>query len=215
MSRALRDLHVLFEDASQIALSPPAVASWWKGRLDRSPSSSAFRPKPVRLQLLSSTPLLGLSKDCPFVDTRFERPLPGSISATQAPHFSHPSAWSCHRQARSVLVVPPDFDGFLRSSAAGLLHPAADHGVRSVLGPPVTSLKSLANDRPSPRTLHPSEFSPPDQRHFPVTRAPTLSLLHRPNFNHFRDWSDECQPQSLLRPRVRCELPALPRISHP
>jgi hypothetical protein len=132
MSRALRDLHVLFEDASQFALSSPAAASWWKGRLSQSPSPSASRPRPVRLQLLSSTPLLGLSKDCPFVDTRFERPLPGSICATHAPHFSHPSAWSCHRQARSVLVVPPDFDGFLRSSAAGLLHPAADHGVHCV-----------------------------------------------------------------------------------
>lgn len=79
-----------------------------------------------------STPLLGLSKDCPFIDTRFERPLPGLIGSTQAPILSHPSAWSCHHQARSVLVVPPDFDGFLRSSAAGLFHPAADHGVHCV-----------------------------------------------------------------------------------
>ena len=45
--------------------------------------------------------------------------------------------------ARSVLVVPPDFDGFLRRASirrpgprrsAGLLHPAAGHGVRQVSG---------------------------------------------------------------------------------
>jgi hypothetical protein len=78
------------------------------------------------------TPLLGFSKDCPFVDIPLERPLPESIGFVQARSSSPLSVRSCHLPTRSVLVVPPDFDGFLRSSAAGLSHPAADHGVRPV-----------------------------------------------------------------------------------
>jgi len=46
--------------------------------------------------------------------------------------FPLTSTGKCHFPIRSVLVVPPDFDGFLRSGTAGLLHPAADHGVRPV-----------------------------------------------------------------------------------
>jgi len=45
---------------------------------------------------------------------------------------SLPLTWGCHLQVRSVLAVPPGFDGFLRSCAAGLFHPAADHGVHCV-----------------------------------------------------------------------------------
>lgn len=37
-------------------------------------------------------------------------------------------------ESRSALVVPPDFGGFLRAHGAGLLRPAADHGVRLVSG---------------------------------------------------------------------------------
>jgi hypothetical protein len=47
---------------------------------------------------------------------------------------AHPSARRCQPRARSVLAVPPGFDGFLRATPAGLLHPAPDHGVRSVSG---------------------------------------------------------------------------------
>lgn len=35
-------------------------------------------------------------------------------------------------RARSVLAVPPGFDGFLRAAFAGLLHPATGHEVRPV-----------------------------------------------------------------------------------
>jgi hypothetical protein len=38
--------------------------------------------------------------------------------------------------ARSALAVSHGFDGFLRTRGAGLLHPAADHGVRLVAGQP-------------------------------------------------------------------------------
>lgn len=62
------------------------------------------------------------------------RPLPPGPS----PRLRRGTATSL---ARSVLVVPPDLDGFLRRAAirrsrprrpAGLLHPAAGHGVRQV-----------------------------------------------------------------------------------
>jgi len=65
-----------------------------------------------------------------------------------------PSAWGRRLQARSVLVVPPDFDGFLRSSAAGMLHPAADHGVHCVSARS-RSLRRLAAALPDPRTRRP------------------------------------------------------------
>jgi hypothetical protein len=44
------------------------------------------------------------------------------------------SAPECQSGARSALAVSHDFDGFLRTRGAGLLHPAADHGVRLVAG---------------------------------------------------------------------------------
>jgi len=39
-------------------------------------------------------------------------------------------------ESRSALAVPPGFGGLLRARGAGLLHPAADHGVRLVSGSP-------------------------------------------------------------------------------
>lgn len=90
---------------------------------DRSPSASSS---------LDPSPLLGLSKDRPFVDIRFERPLPGVRVSAHARLHSLPSVRICHVLTRSALAVPPGFDGLLRSSAAGLFHPAADHGVHYV-----------------------------------------------------------------------------------
>jgi len=54
------------------------------------------------------------------------------LRVVRRPYASLPSVRSCHLPTRSVLVVPPDFDGFLRSITAGLSHPAADPGVRPV-----------------------------------------------------------------------------------
>jgi len=45
-----------------------------------------------------------------------------------------PSAPDCHSGTPSVLAVSHGFDGLLRARGAGLLHPAADHGVRLVAG---------------------------------------------------------------------------------
>lgn len=43
-----------------------------------------------------------------------------------------PSVPACHSGTPSALAVSHDFGGLLRARGAGLLHPAADHGVRLV-----------------------------------------------------------------------------------
>jgi len=86
--------------------------------------------------------------------------------------------------ARSVLVVPPDFDGFLRRASirrprprrpAGLLHPAAGHGVRQVSGllygfwPPADLVGPLFEAFPT--GVDPSKLFPlqqPSTRHRPA-----------------------------------------------
>lgn len=78
------------------------------------------------------SPLMGLSKDRPFIDIRFECPLPGIPVSAHARLQKPPSARICHVLTRSALAVPPGFDGLLHSSATGLLRPAADHGVHYV-----------------------------------------------------------------------------------
>jgi len=68
-------------------------------------------------------------------------------------------------QSRSVLVVLHHLDGFLRSEVAGLLHPAAGHGVRRVsrAGFPIRDLASqIVAGRPKPssrRTSYPPKAS--------------------------------------------------------
>jgi len=136
MSRALHDLHVLFEDASFIALCPPAAALRGEHRTSLR-SSAAFRPvslnrsspAPARWLLLLSW---GSPKTAPSSTSRSERPLPAACGWMRTSFPSLPMTWGCHLQVRSVLAVPPGFDGFLRSCAAGLFHPAADHGVHCV-----------------------------------------------------------------------------------
>jgi hypothetical protein len=136
VAKALLDLHVLFEDALHIALSSLTAASRRKGRSWAEQVRSDCLSVRTEARALPACKIRLLSWGCPkiapsstYVSSVHSR---ASIDATHAPCLSHPSAWSCHRQARSVLVVPPDFDGFLRSNAAGLLHPAANHGVHCV-----------------------------------------------------------------------------------
>jgi hypothetical protein len=117
----------------------------------RSGRARARRPQLADRNLLASSsldpsPLMGLSKDCPFVDIRFERPLPGVRDSARARSHSLPSVGICHLPTRSVLAVPPGFDGLLRSSAAGLLHPAADHGVHYVSSPECKFLRCFLLD---------------------------------------------------------------------
>jgi len=63
--------------------------------------------------------------DRPSIDVSAERPLPYDVAIAFRVR-------SCRFELRSVLVVFRHLDGFLRSEVAGLLHPAADPGVRRV-----------------------------------------------------------------------------------
>jgi len=88
---------------------------------------------------------LGLSKDCPSVDIHDARPLPGS----RTHHPATPPGGNTELSRAVWLPFGPSSPGlglvpllpFLPASAAfsarrsaGLLHPAADHGVRQVAG---------------------------------------------------------------------------------
>jgi hypothetical protein len=66
MSPALRDLHVLFEDASQVALSSPVTASSrrWNTCLGAVPSAS--RPRPGRIQRAGFDSSLGVVQRLPL-----------------------------------------------------------------------------------------------------------------------------------------------------
>jgi hypothetical protein len=82
---------------------------------------------------------LGVLKDHPSIDIRSRCPLPAprprasTIRRDLRPRTATSSI-------RSVLVVLPDFDGFLHLGAAGLLRPAADPGIHHVSDGWVASL---------------------------------------------------------------------------
>jgi len=185
MSRALRDLHVLFEDASQYTLSSPADAFSRRGgraeaRLllcpDRGPGTSN---RPVR------TPLLGLSKDCPFVDIRFERPLPGSFGPTQAPSLSHPSAWA------AIARLVPSLSFHPTSTVSSARAPQACCILQPTMG--FTAFPLVRR----PQFLQSSRIAPSSSRHFhqrrcfPAVygpRSPSRSTLRRFSLRRSRSW---------------------------
>jgi hypothetical protein len=77
------------------------------------------------------------------------------------------------RPTRSVLVVSHHLDGFLRDGSAGLLHPAASHGVRRVSKVCATSGPegpSVTHSPPHGAVSDPSKEATRRQPH-PVTRA--------------------------------------------
>ncbi len=85
--------------------------------------------------------------------------------------------------ARSALVVSHHLDGFLRAAAAGLLHPAADPGVRRVSSrfialDPKVSLDSTLGPRDAPTlqrvSLAKSRAASP--RPMPPCRSPCCTL---------------------------------------
>ena len=73
-------------------------------------------------------PLLWFSKDCPSADISFMRPVPVSHSMNGCPSVSHCQMRHAFRPCRSSRLrrFAP------HAASAGLLHPAASHGVRAV-----------------------------------------------------------------------------------
>jgi hypothetical protein len=155
-------------------------------------------------QVPSPAPLMGFFKDRPSIDKRPVSPLPVARSP-RLPHLAH------------VPLLP-----FLPASAvyssrvcAGLLHPAADHGVRPVSGREPTSIAEAMGCR-SPTVL--TDVTPFEA--FPSAQSGTVSLRH--------DWHDHHRPsplavspvgrqsgptglnlRGLTRCRVRCSTPAV------
>jgi len=80
-------------------------------------------------------------------------------------------------KSRSVLVVSHHLDGFLRARPAGLLHPAADPGVRRVSRCASTSITGSSRSLPNPTRRFPAtRFIPPEDP-FDRRRTPSLGPL--------------------------------------
>jgi hypothetical protein len=97
------------------------------------------------------TPLLGLSKDRPSADMSSARPLPARgprkrVSPTIGPGLPPPG----HVPSLPFLATSTVFSA---QCLAGLLHPAADHGVRHVSGS-ITVTRPCATDALPTRCLH-------------------------------------------------------------
>ena len=91
-----------------------------------------------------------------------------------------PSARRCHpSRSCSARVVSHHLDGFLRTGAAGLLHPADDSGVQRVssLRLPDAPEDVLVRRRPSPRRESYPSKSSPRQQPYRITAAVALLPL--------------------------------------
>lgn len=106
-----------------------------------------------------------------------------------------------HRvRSRSVRVVSRHFDGLLRSSIAGLLHPATNHGVHCVSSRRRAVLFQGSSRAPwSPQCgSHPSKKSPPTQPHRVSATVTPSSLFHRKlRFRSTSRCCSECESVAL------------------
>jgi len=133
-SRALLDL-ARYRWSTRVSASPanlgivPELAPSWPWlhfRAPPRPGRMRFRPPLLGFVRVSATPkCLGN----PFSHPSVDKLTSVHSSAVLPPCFGSetPISGSC-----SVLAVSHRLDGFLRSGVAGLLHPAADPGVRGV-----------------------------------------------------------------------------------
>jgi hypothetical protein len=144
---APRVLHLAFEDASRHMRLVMSVSVSPVCRSIRAcrPRGSRCSPRPKscparRLQILLSSDRgqtrarlamrassLGVLKDLPSIDVHTRCPLPHIASNVLRSRLTSSST-------RSVHVVSHDFDDFLHLGGAGLLHPAANHGIHYVSG---------------------------------------------------------------------------------
>jgi len=139
--------------------------------------------RPDRLTPISSRGVGRGRKGCPIRlypsplrRPSFRTPLSRSPRASTPGFGLSPSSFGLGMplpKSRSVLVVSHHLDGFLRARLAGLLHPAADPGVRLVSCPAETAH--------SPRRYHPSKnvTDPPWALRSPGALAPLMFPLLR------------------------------------
>jgi len=144
---APRVLHLAFEDASRhlrlvmsMSVSPDCRSNRarrsWGSRCSPRPKSCSARRLQIslfsdrgqtRARLAMRASSLGVLKDHPSIDVHSRCPLPHIASNVLRPRLTSSST-------RSVHVVSHDFDDFLHLGGAGLLHPAANHGIHYVSG---------------------------------------------------------------------------------
>jgi len=86
-----------------------------------------------------------------------------------------PSAPACQSGTRSALAVSHDVGGLLHTRSAGLLHPAADHGVRLVAG----SWLGPASTPPAVSCLPEGLHDVPSGARLPLPRSEDRSALCR------------------------------------
>jgi len=161
---------------------PTRIAASLPSTLSSAPlRSSRLLPGPAHADLLSWGWTRTEGHPCrlcpsPLRRPSFRTPLSRSPRASTPGLGLSPSSFGLGMplpKSRSVLVVSHHLDGFLRARLAGLLHPAADPGVRLVSCPAETAH--------SPRRYHPSKKAtdPPWALRSPGALAPLMFPLSR------------------------------------
>jgi hypothetical protein len=202
--------------------APEHDRSWHRTEalLHRDPTFWTIRPAPpsetpaasirpcrapaVSSRRLSRTPLLGFVKDAP--------PSTSPGESTPGPAVARPSA---HRMPSAAHVPPVSFHPTPAVSSshgfAGLLHPAADHGVRRVS---ITRVQQAVRDGCAiSSTAHALRSLSPASQPWRVT-APDCPPAVAPGARRFRRLRSP-DLRALLRVRSRCERsPVARRVLH-
>lgn len=175
MSRALRDLQLLFEDASHIALSSPAAAPCREVRSSFRPTASAHRPRSARVQFAGSVSSLGVVQRPPLRRHTLRASTPGG---------------SCLR-ARAASLTPfgqdlPRPDSFrpCRSTRLRRFAPLERRGLVASRSRPWGSLRFIQSildgSRFPARLLQPSTRPLRRARGFPAVCDPGVPTLGHP-----------------------------------
>jgi hypothetical protein len=181
----------LASSSRRSTLAPPSASPSKTRWASRGPSSTAANRRGLQ------APLMEFSQRPSLRRSHCVRPLPANRGSRLPPLEHVPS-----------LPFLPASTVFSVHSIAGLLHPAADHGIRLVSRRPPT----VADARPSSQALHPSELSPLQQR---LSLSPRNTPRHQGPYplvvrgfipgNAFAR-----RPQGFLHRRVRCSHSVLP-----
>jgi hypothetical protein len=188
MSRALRDLHFLFEDASHIALSSPAAAPCREVRSGFRPTALARGPKSVCLQFAGSVSSLGVVQRPPLRRHTLRASTPGGLclrarAASLAPFgqdLPRPDSFRPCRSTRLRRFAPLERRGFVSSRSRPWGSLRFFRGIRDrsmfsagLLQPATRSLHSFPRIPRSGRPWCPHQGSPFEG--FPFISA----VLHR------------------------------------
>jgi len=171
MSRALRDLHFLFEDASHIALSSPAAAPCREVRSSSRPTALARGPKSVCLQFAGSVSSLGVVQRPPLRRHTLRASTPGG---------------SCLRARAASLtpfgqdLPPPDSFRPCRSTRLRRFAPLERRGLVASRSRPWGSLRFFPDMQV--QSMFPARSLQPSTR--PLLTRPRIPRSVRPRCPH-------------------------------